>query len=225
MALGSCSSSAILFCSGIACCLGAVCDRICCRCLRNSGSVRSAKGLGEGGPEYLRLRPSGGAKFAGQGLPVEWTSSGTVEVAAGVENEKQKQHCHKRCELAVVCQWPVAIQSQSQLRTGNPSQWNQSVPGQINPTLFSKSRTLSPLMPRTRFESFIVLSARCPDGVLRQYLVRYSLSLGKPLECFLNNQARRSRVDPLSWGQYGGTKDSSYSFQYLRRPGRLGGAR
>ena len=112
-----------------------------------------------------------------------------------------------------------AIQSQSQLRTGNPSQWNQSVPGQINPTLFSKSRTLSPLMPRTRFESFIVLSARCPDGVLRQYLVRYSLSLGKPLECFLNNQARRSRVDPLSWGQYGGTKDSSYSFQYLRRPG------
>ena len=141
MALGSGSSSAILFCSGIACCLGAVCDRTRCRCLRNSGSVRSAKGLGEGGPEYLRLRPSGGAKFAGQGLPVEWTSSGTVEVAAGVENEKQKQHCHKRCELAVVCQWPVAIQSQSQLRTGNPSQWNQSVPGQINPTLFSKSRT------------------------------------------------------------------------------------
>src|SRR5215467_5058406 len=168
MALGSGINSAILFCSGTACCLGAVCHRICCRCLCNIGSVRSAKGLAEGGPAYLRLRPNGGAKLAGQGFPAEWTSSRTVEVVAGVENEKQKQHCHKRCELSVVCQWPVAMQGQSQLRTGNPSQWNQSVPGQINPTLFSKSRTLSPLISRTRFESFTVLSARCPDGVLRQ---------------------------------------------------------
>jgi len=41
-------------------------------------------------------------------------------------------------------------------------------PARLIPRYSRKSRTLSPLMPRTRFESFIVLSARCPDGVLRQ---------------------------------------------------------
>src|SRR5215469_1640194 len=36
------------------------------------------KGLAEGGPAYLRLRPSGGANFAGQGFPAECASSKTV---------------------------------------------------------------------------------------------------------------------------------------------------
>jgi len=49
------------------------------------------KGLAEGGPAYFRLRPSGGAKFAGQGFPAECASIKRVEVVAGVENEKQKQ--------------------------------------------------------------------------------------------------------------------------------------